>query len=292
MNSGATPSSESLPSAARAAGEVELGPELVEDRLFEAGELGLGWAQQIEDDDLVLAGLQPGPGRYIGLRRADVPVAAEAVAVDPDDALAPVAQVEEGVGRLRHGERAAPEGRGSVAVVGAACHFSAGEFAWHRGGSGKICQPVRTRARFLSARRSGAVADALAVVDLLAEVHAAHRLDQNVERRRLGAGRQLHRDLAGAAVDDADGLAVDEDPGEVVDFAGLQRRRRAGGQRRAIEDAAVALIVASPSAAASHVSSRLRKVVEDRRARVRVKDGIADHRSRRRRLGQRLAGGR
>ena len=52
---------------------------------------------EVEDDDLVFAGAEPWAGDVEGLLRADVPEAADRVAVDPESSLGEVADVEEGV---------------------------------------------------------------------------------------------------------------------------------------------------------------------------------------------------
>src|SRR4029078_2266053 len=72
--------------------------ELVEDRVAEAAQVVLlRAAVDVEDEDLVRALLQPAAGQVERLLRADVPVAAERVAVDPDGALGELARVEERV---------------------------------------------------------------------------------------------------------------------------------------------------------------------------------------------------
>src|SRR5687768_17238367 len=66
---------------------------------------------EVEDDDLVPPRLQPATGAVQRLLRADVPKAAEVVAVHPHDALAPRAEVEERVADLPQLECAAVERR-------------------------------------------------------------------------------------------------------------------------------------------------------------------------------------
>src|ERR1017187_9653773 len=65
---------------------------------------------QIEDDDLIRAGLEPRRRHEEALLRADAPVAAQVVTVDPDDAFAPSAHIEEGVAGCRQAECAAVQG--------------------------------------------------------------------------------------------------------------------------------------------------------------------------------------
>src|ERR1039458_2468072 len=65
--------------------------------LDEAG----GGVIEIEDDDLVRADLKPRRRYEEALLRADAPVAAQVVTVDPDDAFAPSAHIEEGVAGCR-----------------------------------------------------------------------------------------------------------------------------------------------------------------------------------------------
>ena len=119
--------------------------------------------------------LSHGAGHIHRLLRADVPVAAEVVAVDPRKAFAPRAQVEEGVAGLFDVHPHAIETPGRS--VSKSEYMSSRE---HLASSGrlKICQPVNS----LPASCHRAV-DALAVVHFRAEVHAAHRLDEDVERR-------------------------------------------------------------------------------------------------------------
>ena len=73
-----------------------------------AAATGLGWAvpgrrlrllgpKQVEHDDFVLTRLEPRTRREGGLRRADVPKPAEAMAVDPNHAFAPQTQVQKRV---------------------------------------------------------------------------------------------------------------------------------------------------------------------------------------------------
>jgi hypothetical protein len=56
-----------------------------------------GGGSEVEDDDFVGAFIQPGTGDVEGLLGADVPEAADGVAVDPEGAFAEGADVEEGV---------------------------------------------------------------------------------------------------------------------------------------------------------------------------------------------------
>jgi len=74
--------------------------EFVEDGFGEAAEseasAGFG-GEHIEDDDFVFADAKEGRGEIESLLRADVPDAAERVAVDPDDAFREGARVEERV---------------------------------------------------------------------------------------------------------------------------------------------------------------------------------------------------
>src|ERR1039458_5616324 len=62
---------------------------------------------EIEDDDLVRASLEPRCRHEEALLRTDAPVAAQVVTVDPDDAFAPSAHIQEGVAGCRQAERAA-----------------------------------------------------------------------------------------------------------------------------------------------------------------------------------------
>ena len=92
-------------------GKIFFGMQLVEHRFFQTGDGPLFRADHIKDDDFIFARAQPAAGRIGGLRRADVPVAAEAMAVDPHIALAPVVQIQKRVAGLFQGKCAAPEFR-------------------------------------------------------------------------------------------------------------------------------------------------------------------------------------
>src|ERR1039458_5471205 len=76
-----------------------------------------GGVFQIEDDDLIRAGLEPRRRHEKALLRADAPVAAQVVTVDPDDAFAPSAHLEEGVAGCRQAERTAVQ-RGAGGGLG------------------------------------------------------------------------------------------------------------------------------------------------------------------------------
>ena len=71
--------------------------------------------------------MEPGAGDKEGLLRADVPEAADGVAVDPEGAFAEVADVEEGVAGGGEGEVAAVEGG---RVGGHRVHRSRGVTGW------------------------------------------------------------------------------------------------------------------------------------------------------------------
>ena len=82
----------------------------------EAG-LAVGGGVEFEDDEFVAALAQDGAGDVEGALGAAGPVAAEAEAVDPDDALAPALRVQvevAGLGEVEHGaaECGADEGGG------------------------------------------------------------------------------------------------------------------------------------------------------------------------------------
>src|SRR5258708_1829525 len=68
----------------------------VEDGVVEALDGFVCGGKHVKDDDFVCAGPEPGAGEVERLLRANVPEAAEVVAVDPDDAFAEMAEVEEG----------------------------------------------------------------------------------------------------------------------------------------------------------------------------------------------------
>ena len=72
----------------------------VEERVVEGGERKGTFGFQVEDDDLVVAFFEPGAGDIERLLRADVPIAAERVAVDPDRSFAEGAHVEKRVRRF------------------------------------------------------------------------------------------------------------------------------------------------------------------------------------------------
>jgi hypothetical protein len=82
--------------------------------VIETDELVLARTLDVEDEDLVLTLLEPATGHVESLLRTDLPEAAEAVAVDIDEALAPGGEVEEGVGLLVYGE-------GALVVAGDEC---------------------------------------------------------------------------------------------------------------------------------------------------------------------------
>ena len=131
--------------------------------------------------------------------------------------------------------------------------------------------------------------EALAVVDLGAEVDVAHGLDQDVQ---AGSGltlRDLDAVLLGPPVHDADGLAVQEDPGKVTGLLCTRARRRPGGQGRAIQDAAAALVIGLHVARGLVLNGR-GQVVEDRGGLAELEPGDRDHRIGGRRLGDGLAG--
>ena len=90
--------------------------------MVEAGDGFVLRRKHIEDDDLVGAGFEPGAGDVEGLLRADVPEAAEVVAVDPDCALAEGGDVEEGVaGGVRVNVRGGRLGNLEPGVLRAKC---------------------------------------------------------------------------------------------------------------------------------------------------------------------------
>ena len=72
----------------------------------------VGCGGEVEDDDFVGAFAEPGAGDEEGLLRADVPEAADGVAVDPEGSFAEVADVEEGVAGGGEGEVGSVEGGG------------------------------------------------------------------------------------------------------------------------------------------------------------------------------------
>ena len=91
--------------------------ELVEQRRFDAGERMNAVLDLLKDDNFVAAFLEPDAGTVKRLLRPDIPVAAEIVAVDDDDALAPAAQIEKCVADLRKLKRAARDERRRVGGV-------------------------------------------------------------------------------------------------------------------------------------------------------------------------------
>jgi hypothetical protein len=64
---------------------------------------------KVEDDDLVVTGLQPGRRTIQALLRADAPEAAEVMTVHPHHAFAVARHVDEGVGGLIQAKRATEE---------------------------------------------------------------------------------------------------------------------------------------------------------------------------------------
>ena len=87
----------------------------------------VGAACEVEDDDFVGALVEPGGGDVEGLLGADVPDAAQGVAVDPDEAFGERAGVQEGIGDLFDRERGAIEagagaGGGLVVLARGVCH--------------------------------------------------------------------------------------------------------------------------------------------------------------------------
>ena len=68
----------------------------------------------VEDGDLVAAFAEPGAGNVKGLLGAGVPETADDVAVDPEDSLAEIADVEEGVSGGGEGEGGLEEGEGAM----------------------------------------------------------------------------------------------------------------------------------------------------------------------------------
>lgn len=78
---------------------------------------GVSGREQVEDDDFVRALSEPRSGEVHRSCRADIPVAAEAVAVDPHQSFAPVAHVEEGV-VARSGFELCPVESGSLRLRG------------------------------------------------------------------------------------------------------------------------------------------------------------------------------
>ena len=90
--------------------EVEFGAEVVKYRFCEAGnDRGRG-AKQIVNHDFVFAGFEPGAGKIKRLIGTDVPKPAEAMAVHPDDALAPGAHVKKSIARIGDLDLGAPKG--------------------------------------------------------------------------------------------------------------------------------------------------------------------------------------
>src|ERR1017187_6229846 len=160
---------------------------------------------QIEDDDLVRAWLEPWRRHEEALLRADAPVAAQVLTVDPDDAFAPSAHIQEGVAGCRQAERTAVQ-RGP-----------GGGLRRERpaGGIGDG-QRIDFPGRELVAIQRDFFGDAFAVGDeLRAEVDAAHVFDQDVEGY---AGVQLHVEfgLAQAAVEHAEALFALADDGIIA----------------------------------------------------------------------------
>src|ERR1035441_9591605 len=97
-----------------AGSEVKPRAQLVQNRPFQAGDERFFRAEEVQDNDLVLAFTQPRAGRVGGLGRADVPEPAKAAAIDPDDAFTPGTEVEEGVGGLGQVKMPTPEGRNTL----------------------------------------------------------------------------------------------------------------------------------------------------------------------------------
>ena len=219
-------------------------------------------ADHVEDDDFIFARAQPAAGRVGRLRRADVPVAAEAMAVDPHIALAPVVQIQKRVAGFFQRERAAPEGRSALhpALV-----FGLAESKFQARQHLVIQRQIENFPAFQNfAAKFHRRDQAFAVGHFRAEIDAAHRLDENVQLRFLVAFRQDDFRRRAAAVQNADAFAVEEHVAEIVDGRRFERGRRARRNFRAIQNAAVALVVGF-HVARRFVLHRRRQIVENRR---------------------------
>ena len=250
--------------------EIQFRPELIQNRLCQSGNFRLLRAGQIQDDNFIFARAQPAAGRVGGLRRADVPVTTEAMAVHPQIALAPAAQIQKRVAGLFQIERAAPE-RWLIAdcrlpiadfslslVTSAAAKFQSGQhFVVQR-----QIENFPALQNFAAEFHRGD--EPFPVGHFHAEIHAARRLDEDVELRRgLAFGQQNFRARV-APVKHADAFAIEKNVAEIVDGRRFERRRRARRNLGAIQNAAVALIVGF-HVARYLVRHRRRKIVEDRR---------------------------
>src|SRR6185312_15735412 len=91
--------------------EIFFGMQLVQDCLRQSGDDRFLRTDQIKDHHFIFALLKPWSGHIRSLGWADVPIAAEAVAVYPNDAFAPRTQIQKRVAGLFHANRAAPESR-------------------------------------------------------------------------------------------------------------------------------------------------------------------------------------
>nr|GEU28650.1 HTH-type transcriptional regulator PtxR, putative [Tanacetum cinerariifolium] len=228
----------------------------VEDRRFEPRAAGVLRAGQVQHHYLVGAAPDPGPRQVHGLRGADAPVAPQAAAVDPHDALPPGGHVEEGVPRVGDVEAGAPEGR-----TGGATGFPRQR---RQHGVGVEIDganlPVFQR---LPAQRDRAM-HAFAVVDFHAEVDAGDGVQQDFKRNGFAARGQVHLEAAVARVQRAGQLAVHVHPRQVAHLGRFQHGGRTGGQRDAVRDDAAADVI---------VLDRLRRDGLDDLCRQRGEDG-------------------
>ena len=159
-----------------------LGAEQVEDGLRKAGHFRLLRSLQVEDDDLILALLQPAARHEERLLRTNLPEAAHGVAVHPDHAFAPGLHVEERIARLVQLEGGAVVGRG-VQCFARFVLLVGDELVE---GREVVDRPIAQLGRVLTVNDLYPIGNALAVVDGLVEVDAPHRLNEDIKLRALG----------------------------------------------------------------------------------------------------------
>jgi len=75
--------------------EILLRPQTIEDRNFHAGQHRPLGTEQVENHDVIGARAEPRRGQIHRLRRTNIPIFAEAVAVDPEKSEAPIGDVQE-----------------------------------------------------------------------------------------------------------------------------------------------------------------------------------------------------
>ena len=109
-------------------------------------------------------------------------------------------------------------------------------------GSLYICQLV-SNGRLAGFHQLHRAVHALAIMHTRAEVHAAHRFHQQIQRVRLRALRQFDLVLRDASVHRAHFFAIEKNKTEIMNLARLKRHSGAGRYGRAVKNAAVALIV-------------------------------------------------